>query len=257
MPASGDTLMTNIGTGGMTTSYVPTGGFLDANENDGFKKYAANVAVGDFDIENKNTIVLNHAKSIVLNYLAENYNFIDGLPTTMKQLGDQMEALVAKLTQDGVSSPARYRQLFFPAAYSCYLYEPTVAEGTELDDQYKKNNWMLPSIGLLSRIYQFFYNSCGSATYQSGGRCTKENADETITTEALIPLFANILQRIHEAGIASTPFAIPDSSNYWSVTEYSAIYAWIVYFGSGVVSYGSKSVTSNVVRPVAAFTFTL
>ena len=257
MPASGDTLMTNIGTGGMTTNYVPTGGFLDANENDGFKKYAANVAVGDFDIENKNTIVLNHAKSIILNYLAENYTFIDGLPTTMNELGDQMKALVAKLTEDGVSSPGRYRQLFFPAIYSCYLYEPSVGEDEELDDQYKKNKWMLPSSGLLARIYQFFYNSCGSATYDSGGRCTRANADETITTEALIPLFANILQRIYDAGITGTPFAIPSNSYYWSVTEYSAGFAWYVLFGSGYVGYYSKYYTSNVVRPVAAFTFTL
>ena len=259
MPASGDTLMTNIGTGGMTTNYVPTGGFLDANENDGFKKYAANVAVGDFDIENKNTIVLNHAKSIILNYLAENYNFIDGLPTTMNELGDQMKALVAKLTEDGVSSPGRYRQLFFPAIYSCYLYEPSVGEDEELDDQYKKNKWMLPSSGLLARIYQFFYNSCGSATYDSGGRCTRANADETITTEALIPLFANILQRIYDAGITGTPFAIPSNSNYWSVTENSANNAWYVNFGSGVVYtyYYSKYGTGGVVRPVAAFTFTL
>ena len=191
--------MTNIGSTGMSTSYIPTGGFRDDNENDGFKKYAATVAVGDFDTENKNEIVLNHAKSIIVNYLAENYESVDRLPTSMTELADTMQALVAELTAGGTTSPGRFRQLFFPAAYSCHLYEPTLDEGDVLDEQYTKNHWMLPAAGLLSRIYNFFYQSCGQKTYEAGGRCTRDNADETITTEALIPLFANVLQRIYDA----------------------------------------------------------
>lgn len=38
---------------------------------------------------------------------------------------------------------------------------------------------------------------------------------------------------------------------YWSSTEYSTTYAWIVYFSSGFVTYNYKS-SSFVVRPVAA-----
>lgn len=38
----------------------------------------------------------------------------------------------------------------------------------------------------------------------------------------------------------------------WSSTEYTAVYAWYVSFGSGGVGNYYKSVTSNVVRPVAA-----
>ena len=259
MPASGDTLMTNIGSTGMSTSYIPTGGFRDDNENDGFKKYAATVAVGDFDTENKNEIVLNHAKSIIVNYLAENYESVDRLPTSMTELADTMQALVAELTAGGTTSPGRFRQLFFPAAYSCHLYEPTLDEGDVLDEQYTKNHWMLPAAGLLSRIYNFFYQSCGQKTYEAGGRCTRDNADETITTEALIPLFANVLQRIYDAGITGTPFAIPSNSYFWSVTEYNSNGAWYVSFGSGIVGnyYGGKYNTTYVVRPVAAFTFTL
>lgn len=58
---------------------------------------------------------------------------------------------------------------------------------------------------------------------------------------------------LDEALIAVGGEPLQNDSNYWSVTEYSAGYAWGVHFGSGLVGFYTKSYTSIVVRPVAAF----
>jgi len=246
-----DTAMANIGSRGMSTAYIPTGGFWDANEPDGFKKFAANLAESDFATEEKNQIVINHAKAIINGHLGESY------PTTPAELANAMQALVAAMTAQGVTSPARYRQLYYPAAFACHVYQPSV-DG-QLNEQYARTKWMLPSEGLLCRIYAFFYNSCGRVTYANGGRCVASNANENPDSEALLPLFANLLKRIDDAGVTTTPFTIPSNSNYWSVTEYSSINAWGVSFNDGGVSTYSISGKSNcnVVRPVAAFTYNL
>lgn len=257
-----DTPMPNITTSGLTS---PTDAnnkdyryirdtYLDANRNDGYAVLTGG-CMNDFDVENKNDIVIRHAKAIIGTLDQSVDSSLDSTyPTSLTDLANKMQALVAKMTENGVSSPARYRQLYYPAAYACYLYEPAVDDGEELNEQYKKNKWMLPTEGLLGRIYNFFYNSCGRITYESGGRCTADKANENPESEALLPLFANILARIAKATTGS-PFAIPTNSYYWSVTEYSSLSAWYVYFYSGV--YGTYKYGSGVVRPVAAFTFNL
>ena len=221
--------------------------YLDANQDDGYAVLTGGSA-NDFDVENKNEIVINHAKSIINGYLGESY------PTTPTELADAMQALVAAMTAQGVSAPARYRQLYYPAAFACHVYQPSV-EGT-LHTQYRRNKWLLPTEGLLCRIYNFFYNSCGRVTYENGGRCTVANANETPDSEALLPLFANILKRVADAGVSTTPFNIPTNSYYWSVTEYYSPFAWNLLFYTGLVYLYSKSY-SLVVRPVAAFTYNI
>ena len=251
-----DTPMANLTASGITSPtdstnkdyrYINDASFHDAAQDDGYAVLnSSNAACNDFDTENKNQIVINHAKAIINGYLGESY------PTTPTELANAMQALVASMTAQGVSSPARYRQLYYPAAFVCHLYQPSV-EGT-LDAQYARNKWMLPACGLLSRIYNFFYNSCGHQTYENGGRCTVANANENPDSEALLPLFANLLKRIADAGVSTTPFNIPTNSNYWSVTEGSSGTAWYVGFLNGLVNtyykYGSV-----VVRPVAAFVY--
>jgi hypothetical protein len=221
--------------------------YLDANQDDGYAVLTGGCA-NDFDVENKNEIVINHAKSIINGYLGESY------PTTPTELADAMQALVAAMTAQGVSAPARYRQLYYPAAFACHVYQPSV-EGT-LHTQYRRNKWLLPTEGLLCRIYNFFYNSCGRVTYENGGRCTVANANETPDSEALLPLFANILKRVADAGVSTTPFNIPTNSYYLSVTEYSSFSAWVLLFFNGFVGYNTKFF-SFVVRPVAAFTYNI
>ena len=246
-----DTAMANIGGHGMTNAYINSSGndYLDASTQDGFKVFGSGVAVGDFAIESKNEIVINHAKAIINGYLGESY------PTTPTELANAMQALVAAMTAQGVSAPARYRQLYYPATFACHVYQPTV-EGT-LNEQYRRNKWMLPTAGLLARIYNFFFQSCGQRTYDSGGRCTASNANENPDSEALLPLFANILKRVADAGVTTTPFNIPSNSYYWSVTEYSSSSAWLVHFDTGTVTNGTTygKYHGPVVRPVAAFVY--
>jgi hypothetical protein len=260
-----DTAMANLTSSGITSPtdaantdyrYINDASFHDAAQDDGYAVLVQNRSCSDFDVETKNEIVINHAKSIINGYLGESY------PTTPTELANAMQALVAAMTAQGVSVPTRYRQLYYPAAFACHVYEPTV-EGT-LNDQYKRNKWLLPTCGLLARIYNFFYNSCGHQTYEAGGRCTAANANENPDSEALLPLFANILKRVADAGVTTTPFNIPTNSDYWSVTENYSYHAWYVhfinggvysYYGGGHGTYGKFY--SGVVRPVAAFTYNI
>ena len=46
----------------------------------------------------------------------------------------------------------------------------------------------------------------------------------------------------------------PLSGWYWTSTDYSAAYAWHVYFGTGYVSYYIKTTDSYFARPVAVVT---
>ena len=247
-----DTAMANIGTGGMTTAYIPTGGFTDDTKDDGFTEYGSNVAVGDFDTENKNAIVLAHANAIINGHLQESY------PKTMTELADAIRALETEKESGGDTKSTRWRQLFYPAIYACHLYEPTVEEGEDIDEQFECGHWMLPATGLLARIYNFFYNSCNKVTLSAGGSCKAEYANENPESEAQLPLFANILARIALVQSAGSPFAMPTNSNYWSVTEYGSNGAWGVNFGNGSVTYyGGYKYNGHSVRPVAAFTFNL
>lgn len=227
--------------------------FLDMDDTGGNGGYAVLTegSCSDFDTEARNERIINHAKAIISGYLGEAF------PTTLTELADQFQALVAGMTADGVSSPARYRQLYYPAAYACYLYEPATGEGDVIDDQYKKNHWMLPSEGLLARIYNFFYNSCNRVTWDNGGRISVDYANENPDNEALLPLFANLQKRINAVQNAGTPFVMPTNSYYWSCTEFNSSIAWCVGFGSGLVDINYKYNTHYVVRPVAAFTFEL
>ena len=252
-----DTAMTNITTSGLTSPSDATNKdyryirntFLDSNQEDGYAVLTGG-ACNDFATESKNDIVIRHANAIISGYLDESY------PTTPTELANAMQALVAAMTAQGVSAPSRYRQLYYPATYACHLYEPASAEDETISPQYARGKWLLPSAGLLSRIYNFYYNSCGRVTYDSGGRCTAANANEAPQSEALLPLFANLLARIARVENAGSPFAIPSNSYYWSVTEYGSYYAWLVNFGSGYV-YLNDKYYSSAVRPVAAFNFAL
>lgn len=72
---------------------------------------------------------------------------------------------------------AIFKQFAFPAAYSCYLYEPTLKEGETLDPQFARNNWYLPAQGELMRQYSFYAVSRtgGMGTDQSTGQNTQPN----------------------------------------------------------------------------------
>ena len=176
------------------------------------------------------------------------------IPTTLAELGDAMLAVRAE--NASASSPTRYRQMLYPAAFSAHLYQPTVGEGEVLHEQYRKTNWHLPAAGTLCRIYNFFLNSTNRVTYNNNGRISVDYADEAPESEATTPLFANLMKRI-QAVTSTTPFLFPTNSYYWSSTECNTSGAWNVYFGSGNVGNYYKYGTGYVVRPVAVFRFTL
>ena len=135
---------------------------------------------------------------------------------------------------------------------SCYLYEPNVKNG--FVDWYAKGKWMLPTCGILARIYAYTLMSCGGITMANGGKISADYANDNPPTVARTPLFANIMKKTQGKVVT---FAYPVNASYWSATEYYSGTAWFVLFGSGYIgTYGSKY-NSYVVRPVAAFTYTV
>ena len=217
--------------------------FIDDSTEDGYAVFASGTAAADLNSDGNTGEIVEHANKIINLYLGES------LPTSLTELADAMQRLVRKMEEAGASNATRYRQMYYPMAYACKLYEPEV-KGT-LADCYKKGKWSAPSAGTLFRIYNFFYNSCGRVTYDKGGRIDTIYANDTPTTEARTPLFANVLKRM---GGSSPKFTMPSSSFYWSSTESNRTVAWGVYFSSGGVHNNTKN-NQNVTRAVAAFTY--
>lgn len=175
------------------------------------------------------------------------------LPQNRSELEMMMDALVALETALGASSAARFRQLFYPTAYECYLYEPTVGDGETLNSQYAKTKWNGPAEGILVLIYQM-YHASRNKTNNSSPSATYANEDNTVA-DADYPLMANVIKRYTDAGMNTAVLKLGSNSYYWSVTEGNSNGAWYVNFGNGNVGNFYKY-NASVVRPVAAFTYT-
>ena len=147
----------------------------------------------------------------------------------------------------------RYYQFFYPAAYSCRLYEPPVnsENGESLNEQNKKGKWFLPAQGDLVRMYNFYHNTCGRST--STRSVSVSYANENPENEALLPLFSNLLARVQKIQGASNAFIMPTVASHWSSSEYHAGTSWSVGFQSGSAG-GTKSY-SFTCRPFSAFIF--
>lgn len=220
--------------------------YLDPTQDDGYAEIYLGTdglsSAADFNSEQNTATIKAHADAIILGYLNK------AIPTTLAELGDLMQELRA--AHDGSTI---YDEFVYPAAYACALYDPEVSKG-ERDAQYAKGRWALPAAGILARIYNFYHNSRGRV---SGGTISVNYADETIATEANIPLFANTMKRIADKAAGGvSPFTYPGNANHWSSTEYSGYYAWLFFFSSGNFGNGNKG-NGFTVRPVAAFTFTV
>ena len=169
-----DTALTNYTargmTGGKNNDYLLPGNCLDQEKDDGFKDYSDTVGmINEWSGKNNTKTIVRHMEQIFNGYLMGGNNdkieiqwsdnsdpsnvkikTIESLPQTLEELGNVMEIL-----QKANGDLTIFRQFAFPAAYSCYLYEPKVQDGEYLHPQYKRNNWYLPSSGELSR--QFIY----------------------------------------------------------------------------------------------------
>ena len=266
-----DTDMPNIMTSGLrnadgtsTDYYYIDDLFLDNARDDG---YAQIVEGGAYCVDNvlnnfsslydgyaKTDYIIKHANSIITNYLQEKYPSSEKIkiPTTMTELGDALQEIV-NLNSDATNKN-RYYQFFYPAAYSCRLYEPPVnsENGESLNEQYKKGKWFLPAQGDLTRMYNFYHNSCGRNT--STRTVSATYANENPENEALLPLFSNLLARVQKVQGASNAFIMPTAAVHWSSSEYFANGSWYVYFQSGTAYYTGKC-NSLSCRPFSAFIF--
>ena len=228
--------------------------FIDDEQDDGYAIITTGAAA-DFNSRAKTEQMVAIANEVIDGYMIDHLHILSARPRTQTELADAMRAIANWANTQGYSAVSRYYQLFFPAAYDCMMYEPNV-DG-ELNDQYKRGKWMLPAAGLIARIYNFYYNSCGRITYNNGGRVTSANANENPRNEARLPLFANLMKRFEDKGITggSVPFTLPSTSTYhWTCTEYNQLSAWLVVFGNGSFGHNYKYI-AGVVRGVAAFDF--
>jgi len=175
-------------------------------------------------------------------------------PQTPQALADLTQMLVQYAADHDIPNPARYREFMFCAARLCDVWCPAdvsanVINGTriteaQLDEQYKRGNWMLPSSALLARIFNFLGNSRSGYNTSAAPSATYANNN---VVEAKLALFANAIAKGRTVPVSY-------SSSQWSGTEYSRGIARYVGFGNGGTGTGYKY-GGYVVRPVAAFKF--
>ena len=244
-----DTAMPNINSTGLSQTTDPNNGrpssnyinednYLDDDTDDGYAVLTSG-SVNDFDGKEKTDIIIEHCNHILLNYLDV------PLPETMEELYKAMKELAASN-----SGAKKYWQFYYPAAYMCRLYEPKAAA---VHEQYRSGNWYLPANGELARIYNFHNCSRG---FKINTTPTADYADEHPSSEARMPLFANMLKRVRDINAGANPFALHSASWYWSSAEGSRTGSWYVNFSSGNTSNNIKYYGSRA-RAVAAFTFKL
>jgi hypothetical protein len=202
--------------------------YLDDTQPDGYKVLNAGAATTDYNGKTNTAKIVSHAQKIINGYLKEPY------PTTMTELADAMQAAIAKNSSSSVKD--YYDEFYCPAAYGCYVYEPT-AKGT-VDEAYKSGQWYLPGDGELCRIYNF---------YRWGE--TADNADFEAASEARTPIIANAASKAGKSVMAGY------GSGCWSSSESSRNVSWVVY-SSGIVNYNVKYY-QGIVRPCSAFIFNL
>jgi hypothetical protein len=267
--------------GAMTTSTT----YSQAGDGTGYMQRTQSEAVMDFATEYENATLLAYANRIlkaVYTYFPTIHSQIeelgmrvgididaDDIPLTRQAAADIMMLIIeaADAAAGGsLTGPARYHELMFIAVRVCSLWSPAdVAANAitedELDEQYRRGHWMLPSNGLLARIFNFVWNSSCTTDAETGEKSRDNSAPvtinnsnemkgEVITKEAQLPLFSNVLYRSN----SRRNIALSTGSVHWSVTESSRTYARYVSFSSGYTGSYSKC-NSNVVRPVAAFIF--
>lgn len=174
-----------------------------------------------------------------------------GIPLTTQGLYKIAELIVSKvISKYNPTYPANYRELLFMAVRRCHVWSPADIAGanieeSELHEAYRRGKWMLPSSGLLARIFNFLGNS--RSGYNTNAAPSSTYANENVAKEAQLPLFANAIARGRTVPISS-------GSSHWSSTEYFRSYARVVYFGNGGAGYYYKYY-GVVVRAVTAFNF--
>ena len=164
-----------------------------------------------------------------------------------------MAELVKKKADEGATYPNNWKQVYYPAAYGCYLYEPSISGTATLNEQYKKGNWYLPSEGELARVYNFFGNSKG---WKNNTAASIDYANEHPESEATTPIFSNLLKRAKDKSAACPVAMMSQNASYWASTENYRGGAWYVHSYDGYTG-GYSKYGSFTVRAAVAFTFSL
>ena len=231
----------------MQTDKITVASYQDLTTEDGYKVLDARSALNDFDGKGNTKSIVDWANNIISLYLDESY------PKTLKELSNRMAALVKKKADEGATYPNNWKQVYYPAAYGCYLYEPSISGTATLNEQYKKGNWYLPSEGELARVYNFFGNSRG---WKNNTAASIDYANEQPESEATTPIFANLLKRSKDKSAACPVTMMSQSAGYWASTEYYRDFAWgVKYYGGNTNGFGKPD--SSAVRAAVAFTFNL
>ena len=232
--------------------------------NGGYATYSQNY-MNNFDTKEENAVLMSYADTVlkaamqVLSISQSDYENLraaghctsEGIPLTTTGLHDIADLVVQKIIDTyGATKPSRYRQLLFMAVRRCNVWCPadisvSMIDESKLHESYKRGKWMLPSSGLLARIFNFMANS--RADYNTSSAPSADYADESVSYESQLPLFANAIARGRTIPISS-------GSIHWSSTEINRYGARSVYFGSGNTGNLYKY-SSSVVRPVTAFRF--
>ncbi|MCI7451946.1 MAG: hypothetical protein MSB11_03005, partial [Prevotella sp.] len=230
-----------------STNSITVKSYQDVTTEDGYKAINARSVLNDFDGKSNTAAIVRWANNVISLYLDESY------PKTLKELSNRMAELVKKKTDEGATYPDNWKQVYYPAAYGCYLYEPSISGTATLNEQYKKGNWYLPSEGELARVYNFFGNSKG---WKNNTAASIDYANEHPESEATTPIFANLLKRAKDKSAACPVAMMSQSANYWASTEFNRVGAWLVIsYGGG--AYGGGKSDSLAVRAAVAFTFSL
>lgn len=151
------------------------------------------------DLSQYESSISNVQQSMI--YKVKSWAIQRHLPDTPNELADMMSALVLIMQLDGVSNPTRYRTLLYPAAYACYLYEPTVGEGEYLHNSYKKTSWALPAFQSLLRVWRMWHASRGKSS--SNPVSSDYYNENNSVDDADYPAFANLLKRMENAGMST------------------------------------------------------
>lgn len=253
---------------GETSNYITDVCSYDDSKEDGFVVYDDNTAASQWNGRRKTAEIVAHAKNILQHFVGEGYlsnesgqtiwDYINAdhiLPNNLNELADLLVGL------SNLGGGDRYKQLAYPAAYSCVLFEPKDSVGnaiTDLNQQYSRGKWYLSDSADRVRLYIFFRNSRALKPADTGtptAAFSDENNPERPLepTDARRPYYANLLKRSADAN-RICPITLPTQGHSWSSCEGGSSTAWYIYFSVGSV-FSYYKYGSFVVRPVVAFTF--
>lgn len=148
-----------------------------------------------------------------------------------------------------------------PTEATLYWSSAAVSAGgkTTSDRETALNDWT----GKTSTAAQITHNECKTESYAPGFCASYErvNANGQGLTAGkwwlpslgeLMMIYANMRKINYALSLINGATQLAETW-YWSSTEYSATYAWLLYLNDGGAGYGTKASSQSRVRPVSAF----